>query len=266
MALPDLGPVSIPSPSASDEQISEFLRRFLPDFYFVNAPLSRMRRHVALLQSLTEAGEGVTLDFHRAAGASFSELALCARDSAHPGLLSNIAGVLAATGVQVHTAWIHSLDAPNGEGERFALDTFILGESAFGRSRALGIKTQKTLSTELSRVTRGEGNADELLAKAGRARQKAARAPLRVSDASAIRVGEFTRFQLRAFDSNGVFYRITRALARRGVHIEHAQINTFESEADDVFFVLDAGTRQPFPDEDAARILETLREELGRSE
>jgi len=259
-------PISSSAPPTSDEEVVEFLRRFLPDFYFVNAPLSRMRRHVALLKALPTAPDGVVMEFHRASGASFSELVLCSRDSAHPGLLSNIAGVLAASGVQVHTAWIHSLDAPSGNDERFALDTFILGEQTLGRSRALNAKTQKTLATSLSRVLSGQSSADELLSVAGRARQKAARAPLRVSDVSSTRVGDFSLFKLRAFDSSGVLYRITRALAKRGVHIEHAQINTFESEADDVFFVLDSHTRAPFPPEEASQILEALREELGRSE
>jgi len=261
-----MSPLSSSAPPTSDEEIVEFLRRFLPDFYFVNAPLSRMRRHVALLKALPSASDGVVMEFHRALGASFSELVLCSRDSAHPGLLSNIAGVLAATGVQVHTAWIHSLDSPDGNGERFALDTFILGEQTLGRSRALNAKTQKTLALFLWRVLSGQSSADELLLGAGRARQKAARAPLRVSDASSTRVGEFSLFKLRAFDSSGVLYRITRALAKRGVHIEHAQINTFESEADDVFFVLDSRTRAPFSLEEASQILAMLREELAKSE
>lgn len=250
----------------SDEEVVAFLRHYLPDFYFVNAPLSRMKRHMALLDALPDARASVVIEFHRAPGASFSELVLCVRDPSQPGLLSNIAAALAAAGVSVHTAWIHSLDAPTGGGERIALDTFILGENGWGRSRALSAKTQKAFSESLSSVLRGEQSADELLHQAGRARQKAARAPLRVSDASATRAGEFSLFKLRAHDSSGVFFRITRALARQNVHIEHAQINTFEHEADDVFFVLDARTRQPFPDEDAAHILERLRDELGRSE
>lgn len=256
----------------SDEEVIAFLRRFLPDFYFVNAPLSRMKRHIALMNALPDAPSGVVIEFHRAPGASFSELVLCARDPGQPGLLSNIAAALAAAGVSVHTAWIHSLDAPttsgqpNSNGERIALDTFILGESTWGRSRALSAKTQKAFSQTLSGVLRGEQSADELLFGAGRARQKAARAPLRVSDASSTRVGEFSIFKLRAHDSSGVFFRITRALARHNVHIEHAQINTFEHEADDVFFVLDARTRQPFSDEDAAAILGQLRDELSQNE
>ncbi len=180
-------------------------------------------------------------------------------------MLAGIAAALAAAGVSVHTAWIHSLDDPSGNGDRLALDTFILGESAWNRSRALGTKTQKTLAQLLSRVLSGQQSADELLLSANRARQKAARAPLRVSDVSATRVEGFSLFKLRAFDSNGVFYRITRSLARQGVHIEHAQINTFEREADDVFFVLGA-QGAPFGNDEAAQILDELRDELSRSE
>ncbi len=248
--------------ASSDEEIVAFLRRFLPDFYFVNAPLSRMRRHRDILRALPLAQSSVVIEFHCAPGASFSELVLCARDLSRPGLLAGIAAALAAADVSVHTAWIHSLDDPRGNGDRLALDTFILSESAWNRSRALGAKTQKNLTQLLTRVLSGEQSADELLLNANRTRQKAARAPLQVSDASATRVEGFSLLKLRAFDSNGVFYRITRSLARQGVHIEHAQINTFEREADDVFFVLDAHGA-PFGEEDAARI---LSDELSRSE
>lgn len=248
-----------------DEEVVAFLRRFLPDFYFVNAPLSRMKRHRTILKSLPGAPGDAVIEFHHAPGASFSELVLCARDPAQPGLLSNIAAALAALGVNVHTAWIHSLDDPSGNGDRLALDTFILSESAWNRSRALSAKTQKDLAELLARVLSGEQNADELLLGAGRSRQKVARAALRVSDASAARADNFSLFRLRVLDSRGVFLRITRALAGQNVIIEHAQINTFEHEADDVFFVLDA-QGAPFSDEDAGRIINQLRDELSRSE
>lgn len=261
-----LAPETADNESApSDEEVVAFLRRLLPDFYFVNTPLSRMKRHYAILQSLSSGSSGVAIAFFRGPGASFSELVVCARDPEQPGLLSGIAAVLSATGVGVHTAWIHTLDNPNLKHGRLALDTFLLGESTFGRSRALGAKTQKNLAANLSRVLSGELNGHELLASSSRARQKAARAPVQVSDVSSARIGNFSLFKLRAFDSSGVLYRITRALSRQNVSIQHAQINTFEQEVDDVFFVLNADGLA-FSDEVAVAVLKRLREELEQSE
>ncbi len=255
----------IPGFQVPDEQVIAYLRRYLPDFYFVNSPLSRMRRHVAILQALPYASTGVIVSFHRAPRASFTELVLCARDEAQPGLLSQVAGTLAALGVGVHTAWIHSLTDPFGEGGTIVLDTLILSESLLGRSRALSSKTQKNLSQTLTQVLNHEQTAEELLSHASRTRQRAASAPIVVSGMAVTRAGEYTLFKLRAHQSNGALSRITRALAQMQIGVAHAQINTIEREVDDIFFVTDVNG-QPFEDEEANQLLYRLRDALSRSE
>lgn len=259
----DLG--LVPGFPAPDEVVTTYLRRFLPDFYFVNAPITRMRRHMAILKSLPDEPSGVVAQFYRAPGASFSELVLCARDEEQPGLLSQVAGTLVALGIGVQTAWIHSLDDPFDEGGTVVLDTLLLSEALLGHSRALGAKTQKTLSQTLTRVLNYEQTVEELLERAPRQRQRAAVAPLLVSDLVATRAGDYTLFKLRALHSSGALSRVTRALARMKIGVAHAQINTFEREVDDVFFVTDE-RGLPLSDDEAARILKRLREELSRSE
>lgn len=255
----------MPGPPAPDEQVTAYLRRYLPDFYFVNAPLSRMRRHLAILQSLPQAPSGVIVEFYRAPRASFTELVLCARDAAQPGLLSQVAGTLVALGVGVHTAWIHSLEDPFGEGGTIVLDTLILSESLLGRSRALSAKTQKNLSQTLTQVLNHQLTAAQLLERAPRSRQRAARAPIEVSGLAVARAGDYTLFKLRAHQSNGALSRITRALAQMQIGVAHAQINTFEQEVDDVFFVTDIHG-QPFDDDEANQLSYRLRDALSRSE
>ncbi len=252
----------VPGSPAPDETVTTYLRRYLPDFYFVNAPLSRMRRHMAILQALPSAPSGVIAQFYRAPGASFSELVLCARDEEQPGLLARVAGTLVAQGIGVQTAWIHSLDNPYGEGGTVILDTLLLSETLLGRGRALGAKSQKTLSQTLTDVLNQRQDAADLLARAPRSRQKAASAPLLVSDLSATGAGDYTLIKLRALHSSGALSRITSALARMNISIAHAQINTFDREVDDVFFVTDAGGA-PFPAYKMERLLEQLRGELG---
>ena len=252
----------VPGWTAPDEMVTTYLRRYLPDFYFVNAPMSRMRRHMAILQALPHTPSGVIAEFYRAPGASFSELILCARDQEQPGLLARVAATLVALGIGVQTAWIHSLDNPFGEGGTVVLDTLLLSETLLGRGRALGAKSQKTLSQTLTEVLNQRQDVAHLLADAPRARQKAASAPLQVSDLSATRAGDYTLLKLRALHSSGALSRITSALARMNISIAHAQINTFEREVDDVFFATDAHG-VPFPDDETARLLEQLRAELS---
>lgn len=262
MPTHDIDAGLIPGSLAPDEQITAYLRRYLPDFYFVNTSLSRMRRHVTVLQALPQTPLGVVVDFYRAPGASFSELVLCARDEEQPGLLSQVAGTLTALGVRVHTAWIHSLVDPYCEGGTIVLDTLIISEQLLGRPRALNAKTQKNLSQILTRVLNHELNSEELLQRAGRSRQKSARASLQVHDLSVERAGEYTLFKLHAQQSSGALSRITQSLAKMRISVAHAQINTYEREVDDVFFVTNA-QGQPYEDEEANALLEQLRVELS---
>lgn len=240
----------------SDGAVQTFFRRFLPDFYFVNTPLSRMRRHLALLRQLPQ--QPLQTDFYHVPGGRSTELVLCARDEERPGLLSKVAGTLSALRVNVHTAWIHTLDNPHSPSTgHVVLDTLILSETHFRRTRALSEKTQKLVRETLADVFDGRADVDFLLTRAV-ARRKSA---LEVFDLSAQEVGAWTLVKIRAEDDPGLLYCITRALARLELDIAHAQINTFDTAADDVFFVTRAGA--PLDEAQAPAILEQLRHELS---
>lgn len=234
MALRDAETGFAPGPEFSDAQVTAFLRSVLPDFYFVNTPLSRMRRHLTLLDRLP--AEKLILDFHRPPGANFTELGLCAYDDAEPGLLSKVAGTLVGLKVNVHTAWIHTLNDPHdiGAERKVVLDTLILSEPYFGRSRPLSNRTQAKITASLKSVLDGQTTVHQLLSRQSRRPYP----PLQVYElTTAPAPSPWTLIKLRAADDNGVLYRVTRALAGLGLNIGHAQINTFEKSVDDVFFV-----------------------------
>ena len=206
----------------------------MPDFYFVNTPLSRMRRHLNFLERL--AAENIIVDFQRPAGAHYTELTLCAYDDAEPGLLSKVAGTLFAQKINVHTAWIHTLADPTtaGSKRRVVLDTLILSEPYLGRTRPLSTKTQLRISEKLRSVLDGSTTLSQALgSKALKLHASLAVYELTSSEGP----GEWTLIKLRASDNNGVLYRITHAIATLELDIAHAQINTFERAVDDVFFV-----------------------------
>jgi UTP:GlnB (protein PII) uridylyltransferase len=247
-----------PGIGPSDEQIHAYFRRYLPDFYFVNTPLSRMRRHLALLGNLAQ--RHVQIDYFQPQGAQFTELVLCAYDDALPGLLSKVAGTLAALKIEVHTAWIHTLAdpfAPESEG-RVVLDTLIVSEPYFRRTRAITPKTQKHIAATLAEVLKGESDVPTLLAKTHRRMN----APLLIHDLMATRVGAHTLIKLNAADDEGILYRVTRGLTHLKLNIAHAQINTFDKNVDDVFFVSnDKG--EPLSDVEIDNLLPALRNALS---
>ena len=244
-----------PGIAPTDEQVIAYFRRYLPDFYFVNTPLSRMRRHLQLLRTLPQ--QPVNMEFFRAPGANFTELVLCAHDNVQPGLLSKVAGVLAALKINVHTAWIHSLRDPYEDGNRqIILDTLILSEHSFGRARALTPKTQKAVVKALSAVLAGQTNVLSALV------QKRTQGTIEIHDLSATDAGPWTLIKLRAHDHSGVLYRVTQSLASLELDVAHAQINTSEKAVDDVFFV--SGSRGgPLSPAEIPEMLRDLRAALA---
>lgn len=242
-----------------DEVVLAFFRRFLPDFYFVNASISQMRRHFALIHQLPP--HAVILDFHHPAGAQFTKLTLCAHDDIQPGLLSKVAGTLTALKINVSTAWIHTLADPKHpqSGRRVVLDTLILSESRFGRSRPLAPSTQKQVSEALSPLFNEQKSENPLLSKALRL----TRGPLQVDEISASPTAQgHLLITLRTPDSSGVLFRVTRALAALQLDIAHAQVNTSENAVDDVFFVSRANGGV-LEETEIAALVEELRRLLG---
>jgi UTP:GlnB (protein PII) uridylyltransferase len=246
------GPTSGLGPS--DEQIHAYFRRYLPDFYFVNTPLSRMRRHLTLLGNLAQ--NQFQVDFFRPPGAQFTELVLCAYDDVLPGLLSKVAGTLAALKIEVHTAWIHTLADPflPDSNKRVVLDTLIVSEPYFRRMRAITPKTQKHIAATLGEVLKGEIDVPTLLAKT----QRRMNVPLVIQDLSVTRVGSHTLIKLNAADAEGVLYRVTRGLAYLKLNVAHAQINTFDKNVDDVFFVSNE-KGEPLSDIEIEKLMPSLR-------
>ncbi|PQV63835.1 hypothetical protein B1R32_10839 [Abditibacterium utsteinense] len=246
-----------PGEDTPDDVVQAFFRAFLPDFYFVNAPISRMRRHLQLVRRLP--ATPLILDFHRSAGAQFTELTLCAHDDAEPGLLAKVAGTLAHLKINVHTAWIHTLRDPHAveSGRRIVLDTLILSESRFGRSRPLSSKTQSRIADTMTPILSAQSSIATLLFKTLKRCT-----PLEIEDLSALPSSDgLCLITLRAGDDLAVLYRVTRALAALEIDIAHAQINTHEKTIDDVFFVCRAGG-VPLENTEIPSLLFALRETL----
>lgn len=220
----------MPEDGAQDEQVSAFFRRFLPDFYFVNTPLSRMRRQLQLLRALPE--KPLQIEFHSPHGAQFTELMLCGYDQAQPGLLARVAGTLATLNVNVHTAWIHTLldpHSPNDASKEVVLNTLILSENRFRRIRPLALRNCEAIEIALRKVIAAEAPAVAF-----------SRSPLQLNELSVTPAGRYTLIKVLAPDDSGALHTVAQAVAQLGLDIAHAQINTFENTVADTFFVTDA--------------------------
>ncbi len=257
MPTPSLETSLLLDAAASDEVVIAFFRAFLPDFFFVNTPISRMRRHLQMIGALSQTP--LLLDFHQPPSALFTEMTLCTSDDAAPGLLSKVAGALSHLKINIDTAWIHTLRDPNQieSGRRIALDTLILSETGRGASRALSAKTQAKVRQTLTPVLSGEISVESLVGKPW-----FPAAPLAIDHLSASLASEGQcEITLRAADQPALLFRIARTLAGMGFDIAHAQINTFELAVADVFFVGKAGG-EAFEKDEIEGMVEDLRERL----
>ena len=220
----------MPEDGAQDEQISAFFRLFLPDFYFVNTPLSRMRRQLQLLRALP--AQPLQIEFHCPRGAQFTELMLCGTDQAQPGLLAQVAGALSTLGINVHTAWIHTLCDPHSGGETagdVVLNTLILSENYFRRTRPLTQRSCEAVEAALRAIIAADSPA-----------LPAATAPMQLHELSVTPAGRYALIKVSAPNDSGALHRVAGAIAQLGLDVAHAQINTFENTVADTFFVTEA--------------------------
>lgn len=174
-----------------------------------------------------------------------------------PGLFCRVAGTLALHGLDVRSA------AAASEGS-MAVEVFEV-EPAFDKTpnwSRVRADVERALSGRLSLEAR---LADRVRAYAGRARPAASRpAQARVlfdNGASAVA----TVVEVRAPDSIGVLYRITRALADCDLDVRSAKVSTLGHEVVDAFYVTDASGDKVLDDEHLSEIEKAVLAELARS-
>ncbi|HEX7317689.1 MAG TPA: [protein-PII] uridylyltransferase [Pyrinomonadaceae bacterium] len=166
-------------------------------------------------------------------------LTVCARD--RHGLFADIAGTLAAQGVEILAAEVNTRD------DGVAIDVFALRSAATGQTveeyrhaaieRALraAIRGETDVSASVERWR--THNAPRRRTAQVQARRR--NLPHVVCDNEAS--PSSTLIEVRALDEPGLAYKIASALAGLGLDIVCAKIATEKSDALDVFYVTDAG-------------------------
>jgi [protein-PII] uridylyltransferase len=221
----------------------------MPVSYLLNTRPEQVARHVRMMEALKSAGPNV--EFENEATDSITSIHICTLERPEPGLLSQIAGVLFAHEVRVHSAQVFTR---SGE-PAIALDTIW----ADYHGRLIPPMKCMELEQDLLLVLQGT-DASEVLE---RRRKRPAPAPqphlLRINNELA---DGHSVLQIRVDDQPGLLYRITRAIAALSWDIHSARISTRGDEARDAFYITSRDGRK-LADEDPD-LLEAFLRELAR--
>jgi [protein-PII] uridylyltransferase len=203
------------------------------DRYLGGTSVQRMAEHLRLLCRLEAAPLATELFHHPDLGSS--DLVVITRDV--PGLFSLIAGTLAAHGINIISAQIHT------RADGVAIDTFQVNDPT-GESVTSGAHWRRTMDA-LATVIAGTASVDELLER----RRRAGRATRGVEGPPKIAIDNelsdaYTVIEVKCPDRVGLLYLITRTLSGLGLDIASARIATEIDQAYDTFYVHDRQGRK----------------------
>jgi [protein-PII] uridylyltransferase len=219
--------------------------------YRATTPAARIAEHMRLIERLEEVPVATELFHHRDLGSS--DLVIVTRDV--PGLFSLIAGSLAANGINILSAQIHT------RADGIAIDTFQVNDP-FGEAVTEEARWRRTLLA-LRRVLQGEQKVDELLAarRGARSAEEAVPGPAKVSVDNHLS-DTHTVVEVKCPDRMGLLYLITRTLAAFDLSIGSARIATDIDHAYDTFYVADRDGRRIEDPDEMARVRVALEEAL----
>ncbi|MFL6257160.1 MAG: [protein-PII] uridylyltransferase [Pyrinomonadaceae bacterium] len=207
----------------------------LPERYRRTTRPEEAAAHLRLISKLGEDAFGWQWRQHD--GAS-TQLTVCARD--RHGLFADIAGTLAAQGVEILAAEVNTRD------DRIAIDVFALRAAATGQ--AVDEYRYAAIERHLREAIRGESDVAAAVERwrthnAPRRRNalvqgRRRKLPNVVCDNEAS--PSTTMIEVYALDEPGLAYKIANVLVGLGLDIVCAKIATEKSDALDVFYVTDA--------------------------
>jgi [protein-PII] uridylyltransferase len=223
----------------------------MPASYVLNSSLDEIAVHIQLIERLRH--EKVVLDFYNRPGDDYSELTICTHDDPRPGLLAKITGVLFGCNADIQRAQVYTL----ANEEPVVLDTLWI------RSGGLQVTENRAarIRKKLSEVLTGAQSVDQFLGAAGK--QAPERLHLESLELRNDLSEEHTVVHLIAHDSHGLLYAMTRALSRCGLHIHTAKVATWNTLAENNFYVTDLSGHQLKPQDLAAWKLNLSRQLSG---
>ena len=197
------------------------------DRYLTSTSVQRMAEHLRLLRRLEAAPLATEVFHHPDLGSS--DLVVVTRDV--PGLFALIAGTMAAHGVNIMSAQIHTRE------DGIAIDTLQVNDPT-GEAVTSAAHWRRTLEA-LGAVIAGTTSVDDLLE-----RRRRGRPPTGVQGPPKITIDNHlsdanTVIEVKCPDRVGLLYLITKTLSSLGLDIASARIATEIDHAYDTFYVHD---------------------------
>jgi [protein-PII] uridylyltransferase len=219
------------------------------DRYLTGTSVQRMAAHLRMLRRLASAPLATELFHHPDLGSS--DLVAVTPDL--PGLFSLIAGTLAAHGINITSAQIHT------RADGVAIDTFQVNDPT-GEAVTSAAHWRRTMEA-LGAVIGGTVSVDELLERRRRdGRARGVEGPPKITIDNELS-DAYTVIEVKCPDRVGLLYLITRTLSDLGLDIASARIATEIDQAYDTFYVHDRqGRKLEHPD-----VMERAREGLERA-
>jgi [protein-PII] uridylyltransferase len=200
----------------------------MSDRYLLTTSAQRIAAHLRLVERLEE--DVVATELFHHPDLDSSELVIATKDV--PGLFALIAGTLAAEGINILSAQIHT------RADGIALDTFQVNDP-FGEAVTEDARWRRTLGA-LRRVLVGEQTVEEALAarRSGRPAASAVPGPPKITVDNQLS-DTHTVVEVKCPDRVGLLYLITRTFQALGLDIGSARIATEIEQAYDTFYVTD---------------------------
>ena len=222
------------------------------DSYWLAFDTESHERHARLMIAADAKGELFSLVAESNAFRSITEIVLYTPD--HPGLFSQLAGAVSASGGTIVDA--KAFTTTDG----FALDVFSIQDAEGGmfgdRERV------ERLRQSIERVLRGEVYPRKAIAtRPAKKRSTAFKVTPRVNfdnDASA----SATVVEVEGLDRPGLLYDVTDAIFQSGLSISSAMVSTYGERAIDVFYVRDGFGHKVRHEERLKSVRERLQKAL----
>ncbi len=223
------------------------------DRYLATTGAERIAGHLRLVQTLD--GETVATELFHHPDLGLSDLVVVTRDQ--PALFAALAGTLAANGINIVSAQIHT------RGDGVAIDTFQVSDPT-GEAVTSVARWTRTFE-DLRAVLGGERRVEDLLER----RQGGAGAEAGIEGPPRIAVDNrlsdsYTVIEVKCPDRVGLLYLITRTLSAASLDIASARIATEIDKAFDTFYVTDTAGQKITGEPAMSRVRAALEDALSK--
>jgi [protein-PII] uridylyltransferase len=197
----------------------------------------RIAAHLAAIRRLKPSAVLVETDFNATLGTC--EYTVVTFNDLIPGLFSKIAGVMAASGLQILDAQILTRN------DGVVVDTFQVLDVDYNGTPPM--ERQAAVANTFTRVLQGQERIEDVMRRG--TRLNLARSLPTARQATEVRLDNetserFTIIDVFADDRQGLLYVITSAIFQLGLSVHAARISTRLDQVADVFYVSDAEGRK----------------------